>query len=426
MKYGWLATLVALLVGTGLGWWLSGERREAPHPTAAPSPSPGAGPPQLVLDAKTRQALGIRLSRLGPWEKPPGISWPGVVSYDPAWMRTVTAPLSGQFEASRWPRPGDRLQAGTPLGQVVPLPSVSDRIALATRRLDLASRVLSTRQDLHNVQSRLLAAESAVHTSQLEVTARAAEAHRLAILNGEDKNVSDQALRQGQLALQQARSALEQNRQTWRSLSSQAATDRATLSLLAVPIDPVLQGAPVVAPADGVVTTLGASSGQAVTQGQTLLSTAQPDRMLVAVTLPLGLSAPPPRQVSVHTRAARFVREEPAPAGVGVRLIYRLHDRVPPGEPITVQVAGSGPPVLKLPAGALLRTAGQLWVFRAEEDALIQTPVEGGEAAPDGWWVRQGFSPGEGVVSRGVETVWAALQHQQSPPPASREEEDGD
>jgi len=134
--------LVAWLVRAFLGHRAAGPPA-SPQPSAASQSTRLAatgGPAAIILDSATDRRIGIATAVLRPLRRPGEVSLTGEIVSDPGATATVRAPVAGRLTippGTRWPAFGERVSAGTLLGQV------SDALPLAVPREGMVSRVLA-------------------------------------------------------------------------------------------------------------------------------------------------------------------------------------------------------------------------------------------------------------------------------------------
>lgn len=74
----------------------------------------------------------------------------------------------------------------------------------------------------------------------------------------------------------------------------------------------------------------------------------------------------------------------------------------------TIPAQSTAAPGVLVPRGALLREDSKVWVFvQTAPESFVRREVVGYVPQPDGWFVREGFKPGERVVSTGASVLLA-------------------
>jgi hypothetical protein len=74
----------------------------------------------------------------------------------------------------------------------------------------------------------------------------------------------------------------------------------------------------------------------------------------------------------------------------------------------TIPAQSNATPGVLVPRGALLRDDSKVWVYvQTATESFIRREVVGYVPEPDGWFVREGFAPGERVVSTGADVLHA-------------------
>lgn len=82
----------------------------------------------------------------------------------------------------------------------------------------------------------------------------------------------------------------------------------------------------------------------------------------------------------------------------GLRTGMRLAAWVPSGEPATRGVA--------LPESSIIWYAGRPWAYvKLEETLFARRPIDDYQKSADGWFVEDGFEPGERIVTRGAQML---------------------
>ena len=86
-------------------------------------------------------------------------------------------------------------------------------------------------------------------------------------------------------------------------------------------------------------------------------------------------------------------------------------DSLRPGQVVSASVAlqPNGTPQWRLPAGSVVRHAGQSWVFVRRPDGFVARPVTVIAEVPSATSVRAGLAPEDRVASRGILTLLAEL-----------------
>jgi hypothetical protein len=143
---------------------------------------------------------------------------------------------------------------------------------------------------------------------------------------------------------------------------------------------------------------------------------------LVRVELPVGVAAP---KAASHLELRVAADSEPIDATVlgvlpaadprlqtsGVLVVLRgAQATLPIGRMLTAKIPAesAAQPAVVLPRGALLRKDSKVWVYvQTASASFMRREVAGYTLGPDGWFVREGFAPGERVVSAGAASLFA-------------------
>lgn len=170
----------------------------------------------------------------------------------------------------------------------------------------------------------------------------------------------------------------------------------------------------------GEVVEVLAQPGETVESGQELLRVARFDRLLARVALPAG------ERVPAEVAAVRIV-----PVGgesrplQGTLIAVAAADaplfgetlllgvdcsgaRLRPGIPVTAYLARPGPPRkgVVLPRSAIVRHQGKLWAYlQSGAERFARRELEGARPVENGWFVGDGFKPGEQVVVEGAQIL---------------------
>jgi membrane fusion protein, heavy metal efflux system len=74
----------------------------------------------------------------------------------------------------------------------------------------------------------------------------------------------------------------------------------------------------------------------------------------------------------------------------------------------TIPAQSSAAPGVLVPRGALLREDSKVWVYvQTAPESFMRREVVGYVPEPDGWFVREGFTPGDRVVATGAAVLLA-------------------
>jgi len=303
------------------------------------------------------QAAGIEVGVATPRDVASIALAHGVLREDPARVAVVRAPFGGELAAGEvaWPELGAKAAAAVVLARLLP----------RAQPLTPAERA--------DLQAKLADAAATKAAADAELVAARAELARVKALNAEEKGASDRAVEAAALAVTAGEAKLHG------ADESIAIYTR----LIAAPLAPLEPVALKLARGDTVLA-VGARIGESVEAGQELLRVADLGVLLASVTLPAGpdLDAvrqklPPFSFASATVRAddgtsaaAAVLGPAPDSAAIGRTFLLRVDvgDRpLRPGQSIVAELARTGASlhVLALPEAALVRYAGQSWIYVA-------------------------------------------------------------
>ena len=250
-------------------------------------------------------------------------------------------------------------------------------------------------QPLLDYRTRFAAALSAAKTAKATALASQAEYERNRVLYADHQNVSLKAV------------------QTARAT---AAADRAK-AVSAALAEADLRAAM----AQQFGKTLAASALTANAQPLRALLTRE--KILLNITLPLGenLTAPPVIDVSAYNqRRTSAVLLAPTPQSdpvlPGRSFFYYANTTLPANTRIVayLPVADSLQRGLFVPSGALVWYGGQPWVYiQLDKDRFARRTVSQQSPGNDGFYVTQGFKPGDAIVVQGAQLLLSEEFHAQ-------------
>jgi len=277
----------------------------------------------------------------------------GALVADPAQAGVVRAPVAGVLAAddpARWPSVGARVEAGAPIGKLLPRTTPLSTAELA----DLKVKLASARAEMTAAEADLSADKVALDRAQK--------------LNAQDKGVSDQAV---ELAVATVATA-----------DARVVATRSGVEVLEAILEhgeaPNLPPLPLVAPRAGEWTAVTAQPGESVEAGQEIARSSGFAQLLADVRLPVDAAASfaPTRARVVASGAAAGSAEfaatvvGAAPEGDPLAATLRLRVADPkgalrPGTAVTAWLADDGAPlsVVALPAASVLRYASRDWVY---------------------------------------------------------------
>lgn len=338
---------------------------------APPPPETAEGEISFLKEAQWKIAFAAEPPQPRPLARPLKLS--GTVQPAPGRIKAVTAPAAGRLE---WVAPvgvGARIQAGAPLGRLIPA-AVAD----------------------HWSTLRLRVRETDVERRRLEV-----EVARLAAL-ARDGLVPGSQLDQARAELAQVRARLDAARQQQDSVGGEAVA------------------LPVVAPVDGVVIEAPLADGTSISAGDILIRLAQDGAtQVVAEVLPAEVpdltaiqgawveaAGAPPVAVALRTQGALVVDPRTGLAPI----VFEGLPTWPLGAHVPLHLeVGSRAEVLSVPREAVVEINTKPFVFvmlGGESFTRRAVVVGGGNAAYVG--IVSGVGPTDRVVTRGAFDVHVA------------------
>ena len=353
---------------------------------AAAASLPGAAPAAekdvpIRIDERQIRAAGIEVSRVEPEAGTAQTVLPGVVAVPPQQLLVVAAPAAGLIEAVLV-GPNEGVRAGQPIARL------RSTDLLEAQRLYLqalsAEQLAQTRleRDEQMFKERIIAERRRLTTSAEYEFARTTLQEREQML----------------ILLGMAPDGVRELRET-----------RQMASALTVS-----------APRDGVVLQLQVSPGERVAASAPLFSVAQLDPLWINLQVPLqqARAIEPGTRVSVPgttamgevVRLGRSVDQATQSVTATVE-VEAGTDSLRPGQVVSASVAlqPNGTPQWRLPAGSVVRHAGQSWVFVRTPEGFIARPVTIIAEVPSATSIRAGLAPDDRVASRGILSLLAEL-----------------
>ncbi len=353
----------------------------------------GVGHVAVTLDEASQRRIGLVVRRGKAARRSPVVRAYGRLEADPAFTFVLRAGIAGIVQPvprQPWPELGERLEAGTVVGSIRPRLS-------AAERYDLSARLMQARAEIDEAKADLAADRSSYENKKR--------------LNESGKVVSDRALEEAEARVKRDGARLS------------AATQTAELLENAVRKGPAgNESFPLEVGKSGEVVTLLAQPGEAVTSGQTLLRSVDFSRLTARVAVPAGShvagSVSSVRLVVIGHEEwvvgasawSRAGRVDSTTGGDAYLIRVESGDRLlRPGMAVTAYLEGGGAAVagIRLPRSAVVRLAGQAWVYvQAAPDRFIRTGVHSFVPIDDAtWFVGGGVSPGDSVVTTGAQEL---------------------
>ena len=350
--------------------------------SAVPGPVPaGEKDVQLRIDDRQIRAAGIELARVEPEAGTAQTVLPGTVAVPPQQLLVVAAPAAGLIEAVLV-GPNETVRAGQPIARL----RSTDLLEAQRTYLQALSGEQLARQRLERdeqmFRERIIAERRLLTTRADHDYARTTLQEReqmLALLGMAESDIRD----------------VREKRQMAAALT-------------------------VNAPRDGVVLELRASPGERVAASAPLFSVAQLDPLWINLQVPLSQARAiePSTRVSVPgtTAQGEVIRlgrsvDQTTQSVIATVQVDAGTDSLRPGQVVSASVAlqPNGTPQWRLPAGSVVRHAGQSWVFVRTPGGFIARPVTVIAEVPSVTSVRAGLAPEDRVASRGILSLLAEL-----------------
>jgi RND family efflux transporter MFP subunit len=350
--------------------------------SAVPGPVPaGEKDVQLRIDDRQIRAAGIELARVEPEAGTAQTVLPGTVAVPPQQLLVVAAPAAGLIEAVLV-GPNETVRAGQPIARL----RSTDLLEAQRTYLQALSGEQLARQRLERdeqmFRERIIAERRLLTTRADHDYARTTLQEReqmLALLGMAESDIRD----------------VREKRQMAAALT-------------------------VNAPRDGVVLELRASPGERVAASAPLFSVAQLDPLWINLQVPLSQARAiePSTRVGVPgtTAQGEVIRlgrsvDQTTQSVIATVQVDAGTDSLRPGQVVSASVAlqPNGTPQWRLPAGSVVRHAGQSWVFVRTPGGFIARPVTVIAEVPSATSVRAGLAPEDRVASRGILSLLAEL-----------------
>jgi RND family efflux transporter MFP subunit len=350
--------------------------------TAAPLPAPaGEKDVPIRMDERQIRAAGIELARVEPEAGTAQAALPGTVVVPPQQLLVVAAPASGLIEAVLV-GPNEAVHAGQPI-----------------------ARLRST--DILEAQRLYLQALSAEQLARQRLE-RDEQMFR-------ERIIAERRLLTTRADHDYARTTLQEREQLLALLgmSAEDARELREKRHMAAALT-------VSAPKDGVVLELRVSPGERVAASAPLFSVAQLDPLWINLQVPLSQARAiePGTRVSVPgtTAQGEVVRlgrgvDQATQSVTATVQVDAGTESLRPGQVVNASVAlqPNGTPQWRLPAGSVVRHAGQSWVFVRTPEGFLARPVIPIAEIPSATSVRAMLAPEDRVASRGILFLLAEL-----------------
>ena len=350
--------------------------------SVAPVPAPaGERDVPIKIDERQMRAAGIEVARVEPEAGTAQTVLPGTVAVPPQQLLVVAAPAAGLIEAVLV-GPNETVRAGQPI-----------------------ARLRST--DLLEAQRTYLQALSAEQLAQQRLE-RDEQMFK-------ERIIAERRLLTTRADYAYARTTMEEREQMLALLGMTEADVRELREK-----HQMAAALTVNAPRDGVVLELRVNPGERVAASAPLFSVAQLDPLWINLQVPLqqARAIEPSTRVSVPgtTAQGEVIRlgrsvDQTTQSVVATVQVDTGTDSLRPGQVVNASVAlqPNGTPQWRLPAGSVVRHAGQSWVFIRTGEGFIARPVTVIAEVPSATSVRAKLAPEDRVASRGILTLLAEL-----------------
>jgi RND family efflux transporter MFP subunit len=342
-----------------------------------------AGEKDVLIRIEERQirAAGIEVSRVEPEAGTAQTVLPGTVTVPPQQLLVVAAPAAGLIEAVLV-SPNENVRAGQPIARL----RSTDLLEAQRTYLQALSAEQLARQHLERDEQ--MFRERIIAERRL-LTTRADHAYARTTLQEREQMLTLLGMAPDDVR------ELRERRQMASTLT-------------------------VSAPRDGVVLELRVSPGERVAASAPLFSVAELHPLWINLQVPLqqARAIEPSTRVTVPgttaqgevIRLGRAVDQATQSVTATVQVDAGT-DSLRPGQVVSASVAlqPNGTPQWRLPAGSVVRHAGQSWVFVRRPDGFIARPVTVIAEVPSATSVRAGLAPEDRVASRGILTLLAEL-----------------
>ena len=388
-----LGILFAAAMAANVVWAVRGihkadEKAEEKHEEPKRLSHDEAGNAVLKLDKEAQERAALKVEDLAEASLPAELVAYGRFIEDPSSGFTLRAPVAGILKKAadrEWPVLGEKIGDGVAVGVLQPRFSPLERVDL---------------------QGRLTAAQAEIAAATASLEAAKASVERLKVLNADNKTASDRQLQEAD-----AKSKAEAAR--LKAATETVAAIEASLGARAGATGPMT----LTVERRGEVVELLARPGEAVESGQPLLRVALYDRLLARASLPAGGLAPAAAQAATARilplgreplvlKGERAGPAEPQLLGDAVHYaVDAAEARLRPGMAFTayLPLPGERAKGVVLPRGAILRLEGERWVWiQTADDRFTRREVEHARPVDAGWFVAEGFKPGEKIVVAGA------------------------
>jgi cobalt-zinc-cadmium efflux system membrane fusion protein len=350
-------------------------------PLAARGVEPAPNEVQIPIDERQYRAAGIEIVRVEPEGGTTQTILPGTVSVPPQQLRVVAAPAAGLVEAILV-APNEPVTEGQPIARL--------------RSTDLLE---AQRTYLQALSAERLAAEKLRRDEQM---------HR-------ERIIAERRLLTTRADHDYARTTLQEREQMLALLGMAEGDIRAVRDQRRM-----VPALTVSAPADGVVLEVRATAGERIAPAAPLFSIAQLDPLWITLQMPLSQANAivPGTRVGVPGTPAqgeviRLGRSVDA-ATQSLAAVVEVSDgaeTLRPGQVVTASVAlrPNGTPQWRLPSGAVVRHAGQSWVFVRSAQGFRARPVVVIAETASTVSIRASLTADDQVATRGILSLLAEL-----------------
>jgi HlyD family secretion protein len=392
-----LATVTAVAIVGGLVWSYLAHRSELAGELQSDQPiknptrvTQGTGGETVVkFDREAQQRMDIQTQVVAAVTKRQEVAAYGHLEEDPSRSFVLRAPVAGTIQGMadrQWPNIGQTIADRAIVGFIEPRLAPVDRITLA-------DRLAISRAETESGRAALATAQAALNRAQ--------------VLNADDKNVSDRAVREAEAKVAAEQARMTAAAQSAKLIESSLASTRDT----AMPLELERGGQ--------VIEVLG-HPGESVESGQPILRLARFEQLLARVDVPAGdIVARNPAAASIvpFGREDHPIRGERValaaavdPRTQGQPFLFRVLDpslTLRPGLSVTayLEIPGAARRGVVVPRSAVIRQSGRAWIYvQIANEQFARRNVNLEEPVAEGWFTRS-LSPGDRIVTIGAQTL---------------------
>jgi len=392
-----LVTVTAVAIVGGLVWSYLAHRSELTGELQSDQPiknptrvTQGTGGETVVkFDREAQHRMDIKTQVVAAVTKRQEVAAYGHLEEDPSRSFVLRAPVAGTIQGMadrQWPNIGQTIADRAIVGFIEPRLAPVDRITLA-------DRLAVSRAETESGRAALATAQAALSRAQ--------------VLNADDKNVSDRAVREAEAKVAAEQAHMTAAAQSAKLIESSLASTHDT----AMPLELERGGQ--------VIEVLG-HPGESVESGQPILRLARFDQLLARVDVPAGdIVARNPAAASIvpFGREDHPIRGERValaaavdPRTQGQPFLFRVLDpslTLRPGLSVTayLEIPGAARRGVVVPRSAVVRQSGRAWIYvQIANEQFARRNVNLEEPVAEGWFTRS-LTPGDRIVTIGAQTL---------------------